>query len=327
MATLDRSAGGTVVVLGTGGTIAGTAASATDNVGYSAAQLGVQALVAAVPPLAGLAIECEQVAQLDSKDMGHETWLLLARRVAFHLARAEVAGVVITHGTDTLEETAYFLHRVLAPTKPVVLTAAMRPATSLLADGPQNLLDAVNVAREAGASGVLAVLAGRVHAGSDVRKLHSYRLDAFDAGEAGPIAIIEEGRLRRFRAWPAGQALGLASLVRAPADWPKVAMLTSHAGADGALVQALVDSGVSGIVVAGTGNGTVHTSLEQALWRAAATGVSVVRVSRCAFGGVVGTTGSALPALAALAAPQARIELMLRLMAQPGQQPRRLRGP
>jgi L-asparaginase len=193
----------------------------------------------------------------------------------------------------------------------------MRPATSLLADGPQNLLDAVTVARAPDAGGVLAVLAGRVHAGGEVRKLHSYRLDAFDAGDAGPIAVVEEGRLRRFRAWPVGRALGLASLVQAPAHWPKVAVLTSHAGADGAVVQALVDSGVHGIVVAGTGNGTVHTLLEAALLRAAAAGVSVVRVSRCAFGGVIGTSGSALPALSALAAPQARIELMLHLMAQP----------
>lgn len=317
MATLDRSLDRTVVILGTGGTIAGTAGSATDNVGYSAAQLRVQALVAAVPPLAGLRVECEQVAQLDSKDMSHELWLLLAQRVALHLARADVAGVVITHGTDTLEETAYFLHRVLAPAKPVVMTAAMRPATSLLADGPQNLLDAVTVARLPDASGVLVVLAGRVHAGGEVHKVHSYRLDAFDAGDAGPIGVIEEGRLRRFRAWPSGQAFGLAALVQSPDRWPQVAVLLSHAGADGTVVQALLERGVKGIVVAGTGNGTLHTSLEAALARAAAHGVSVMRVSRCPFGGVVGTSGSALPALALLAAPQARIELMLQLMGQP----------
>ncbi|MGL6110903.1 MAG: asparaginase, partial [Rubrivivax sp.] len=150
MASFD----GTVVVLGTGGTIAGTAANAADNVGYSAAQLGVQALLASVPALAGRPTECEQVAQVDSKDLSHALWLLLARRVAHHLQRPEVCGAVIAHGTDTLEETAFFLHAVLAPGKPVVLTAAMRPATSLLADGPQNLLDAVTVAREPGARGV-----------------------------------------------------------------------------------------------------------------------------------------------------------------------------
>lgn len=308
---------GKIVVLGTGGTIAGTAASAADNVGYRAAQLGVAALVAAVPPLAGLPIEGEQVAQLDSKDMSHELWLLLARRVSHHLQRPDVAGVVITHGTDTLEETAYFLHRVLAPAKPVVLTAAMRPATSLLADGPQNLLDAVTLAREPSARGVLALLAGRVFAGSEVRKIHSYRLDALDAGEAGPIAVVEEGRVRRFRDWPDGQALGLAALLPDAALWPSVALLTSHAGANGAVVQALVATGVRGIVVAGTGNGTVHRSLEAALLRAAEAGILVARVSRCAYGGIVGAGVSTLMALPGLGAPQARIELMLQLMASP----------
>jgi L-asparaginase len=309
------STDGTVVVLGTGGTIAGTAADAADNVGYSAAQLGVQVLVAAVLPLARLPIECEQVAQVDSKDMSHALWLDLAQRVSHHLARPEVAGIVVTHGTDTLEETAYFLHRVLAPAKPVVLTAAMRPATSLLADGPQNLLDALTVAREPGAAGVLAVLAGRVFAGNEVRKVDSHRLDAFDAGAAGPIAIVEEGRVRRFRAWPQGQALGLVVLRHDVARWPRVVLLTSHAGADGTLVDALAEAGVHGIVVAGTGNGSVHESLETALWRVAGRGMRVVRVSRCAYGGVVGNSETQLPAMPALGAAQARIELMLELLA------------
>jgi L-asparaginase len=309
------SAEPSVVILGTGGTIAGTAASAVDNVGYSAAQLGVQSLLAAVPPLAGLPIECEQVAQVDSKDMDHALWLRLAGRVAHHLARPEVGGLVITHGTDTLEESAYFLHRVLAPAKPVVLTAAMRPATSLLADGPQNLLDAVTLAREPGARGVLAVLAGRVFAGSQVRKAQSYRLDAFDGGTAGPVAVIEEGSVRRLRAWPEGRAVGLAALGDDASLWPHVAIITSHAGAEGAVVDALLAVGVQGIVVAGTGNGTVHALLEAALLRAARQGVSVARVTRCAHGGIVGAIEGSLPALPWLGAPQARIELMLQRLA------------
>ena len=160
----------TVVILGTGGTIAGTAKDAADNVGYTAAQIGVAQLLAAVPALAGQALEAEQVSQIDSKDMGFGVWRALALRVAHHLARPEVAGIVITHGTDTLEETAYFLQRVLAPNKPVVLTAAMRPATALLADGPQNLTDAVAVAQSEGASGVVAVLAGEVHSGLEGKR-------------------------------------------------------------------------------------------------------------------------------------------------------------
>jgi L-asparaginase len=211
----------TVVILGTGGTIAGTAKNAADNVGYSAAQIGVAQLLAALPALAGLALDAEQVSQIDSKDMGFVVWRVLALRVAHHLARPEVAGVVVTHGTDTLEETAYFLQRVLAPTKPVVLTAAMRPATALLADGPQNLLDAVSVARSAGASGVVAVLAGEVHSGLDVRKRHTYRLAAFGSGDAGPIAQVEEGRLRLHRPWPKSAAVGVDRLPEDVALWPR----------------------------------------------------------------------------------------------------------
>lgn len=304
-----------VVILGSGGTIAGQAADPADAVGYSAAQIGVRQLVAAVPALGAWAIESEQVAQIDSKDMSFEVWRRLAERSAFHLARDEVGGVVITHGTDTLEETAYLLHRVLAPAnKPLVLTAAMRPATSLQADGPQNLLDAVTVARLPDARGVLAVMAGTVHAGSELRKLHSYRLDAFGSGDAGPLAVIEQGRLRRFRDWPAPAARWLP--LPAPGNpWPRVEIVISHAGSDGAIVDALLAQGVQGIVVAGTGNGTVHTALEAALQRAQGAGVVVRRASRCAFGVVVQGDGApaALPSAGALTPVQARIEMMLEL--------------
>jgi L-asparaginase len=302
-----------VVILGTGGTIAGTAASATDAVGYSAAQLGVSQLVAAVPALATVDLECEQVAQIDSKDMDVATWQRLAGRCAHHLERADVAGVVVTHGTDTLEETAYLLHRVLAPAKPLVLTAAMRPATSLAADGPQNLLDAVTVARDAFARGVVAVMAGRVWAGTELRKVHSYRLDAFAAGDAGPLAAIEEGVLRWWRDVPRGEALGLARIARDAADWPRVEIVLSHAGAGGALVDALVAQGVQGIVAAGTGNGTLHHDLEVALLRAQAVGVRILRATRCAAGLVVGE--AALPSAVALSPVQARVELLLQSLA------------
>jgi L-asparaginase len=304
-----------VVVLGTGGTIAGTAKSAADNVGYTAAQIGVVSLVAAVPALADLPLEAEQVAQLDSKDMDHATWQLLAQRVAFHVQRAEVAGVVITHGTDTLEETAYFLHRVLAPAKPVVLTAAMRPATSLLADGPQNLLDAVGVARHPDARGVLAVLGGAVHRAADVRKQHSYRLDAFGSGDAGPVAWLEEGALRIVGAWPHGPGLGLDVIARPATDWPRVDIVFSHAGANGALVDACVAAGARGIVVAGTGNGTVHQAVQRALEAAGRSGVRVLRCTRCADGAVVGQPDGALPSAGDLSPVKARVALLLDLLA------------
>lgn len=304
----------TIVILGTGGTIAGTAASATDNVGYSAAQRPVGDLVAAVPPLTGLPLELEDVAQIDSKDMDHATWQRLAQRVAHHLARSEVQGIVVTHGTDTAEETAWFLQRVLAPAKPVVLAVAMRPGTSLAPDGPQNLLDATVVAREPGASGVMVVAAGTVHGAHDVRKVHTYRVDAFSSGDAGPIGRVEEGRMRRHRTWPLCPALGIERLARGPAFWPRVEVLVSHAGANGRFVEALVDSGVRGIVVACTGNGTLHRELEEALKRASTAGVAVWRSTRCGQGVVIDSGREVLPSAAGLSPWQARVELMLSLM-------------
>lgn len=304
----------TVVVLGTGGTIAGTTADASNNVGYAAAQLAVQRLVQGVPGLATAPIECEQVAQVDSKDMDHGTWRELALRCAFHLARAEVAGLIVTHGTDTLEETAWFLQRVLAPAKPVVLTAAMRPAGAVQSDGPQNLADAVAVARAPQAHGVVAVLAGQVHGARDVRKMHPYRIDAFRSGDAGPLGFVEEGRLQCLRPWPEGEGLGVHSLPETPQAWPWVDIVTSHAGARAATVRVLCDAGVQGIVVAATGNGTVHRELASALHDAQARGVKVLRSTRCRDGRVVDPPGQPFDSAGDLTPEKARVELLLRLL-------------
>jgi L-asparaginase len=309
------AAGATIVVLGSGGTIAGTAARTDDALGYRAAQLGVAQLVAAIPALARQPLECEQVAQLDSKDMDVTAWQRLVRRAQAHLARDEVQGLVVTHGTDTLEETAYLLQRVLAPAKPVVFTAAMRPATALAADGPQNLLDAFAVARTPGARGVVLAMAGKVFDAVGVRKLHTYRPDAFGAGDAGPLGVVEEGCLRRFREWPVGLPLGSALLDRDEAGWPRVDIVLNHAGADGRIVQALVAQGVDGIVIAGTGNGRIGERLERALLQAATAGVAVRRATRCAFGAVIGGDESSLAGMGRLSAVQARVELILELLA------------
>ena len=312
----EANQGGVTVVLGTGGTISGAADAATDNVGYTAGQLGVAQLLAAVPALAGVPLASEQVAQIDSKDMDAATWQALAARAAFHLARPEVSGLVVTHGTDTLEETAYLLQRVLAPAKPVVLTGSMRPATAVLKDGPQNLLDAVAVARTPGARGVAVVFAGRVFAADAVRKVHPYRLDAFAAGEAGPLGRVEEGVFRAARPWPqAPVPLGAEVLAKhEPARWPRVEIVTSHAGAGGVLVDLLCAQGTRGFVVAGTGNGTVHHALEQALRRAQAAGALVLRTTRCTAGHIVGGADEALPSTP-LTPVQARVELLLSLLA------------
>lgn len=304
-----------IVVLGTGGTIAGTAASPGDNLGYTAAQVGVEQLLAAVPALGSWPLVAEQVAQIDSKDMDEAIWQTLAARCAHWLAQEDVQGLVITHGTDTLEETAYFLQAVLAPAKPVVLTCAMRPSTAIAPDGPQNLLDAMVVASHPQAQGVLAVCAGVIHGAQDVQKVHTYRLDAFSSGDAGPIGYVEQGSVRQLRGWPlAGRVVIAAAQIARVKDWPRVEIVLNHAGAGGLLVQAAQAAGARGIVVAGTGNGSLRDALEEALVQARAAGVEVVRATRCAEGRVLGRPGDAIPDSAGLSPVKARIALMLRLL-------------
>ena len=308
------------VVLGTGGTIAGTASSANDHTGYTAGQLGVQALLDAVPGLSdalfGDVLMCEQVAQLDSKDMDHATWQALALRCQHFLAQAEVGGIVITHGTDTLEETAWFLQQVLGTSKPVVLTCSMRPATALMPDGPQNLLDALTVVRDPTAKGVTVVCAGRIHGARDLQKVHPYRLDAFDSGESGPLGWVEQGRVRWAKSpdMPVLHPHSSQALACPVADWPRVAVLHSHAGADAYPVRALVAAGVQGLVVAGTGNGTVHQRLLSALADAQNQGVAVRLTTRCAEGQIVGQPAALQAAPPGLNAYKSRISLMLDLM-------------
>ncbi len=319
-----------MVFLGTGGTIAGTADSAADNVGYKAAQVGVGLLLEAIPSLPSAlgehVFESEQVLQIDSKDMGWAQWTVLAQRVCHHLAQPDVRSIVVTHGTDTLEETAYFLARVLPrkllDKKSVVLTCAMRPASSLTPDGPQNVLDAVAVARSKEAHGVLAVCAGTVHSARDVQKVHTYRLNAFDSGDAGPLGYVEEGLVRWLHACPAAMAIEAGSVDQLPGTaWPRVEIVISYVGATGATVRALCQASgdavqpVRGIVVAGTGNGTIHEDLEAALREAQAGGIRVVRATRCGRGSIVaGISTSDLPHSQGLSPIKARIALVLDLL-------------
>jgi len=318
------AAHGTTVVLATGGTIAGRAARPDDHVGYVAGQVPVADLLDAVPGLRDLPLEGEQVAQVDSRDMSLPVWQAMVKRLEHHLARPEVGSAVIAHGTDTLEETAYLLHALLQPTKPVVLTCAMRPSTALMADGPQNLSDAVALARHPGACGVLVVCAGEVHTGLEVSKVHSYRLNAFDSGDAGALGLMEAGQLRLFRVFPEpaqSTPLGALRLERflSATALPRVALLISHADADGDMVRALLvqpaEQPLRGLVVAGTGNGSVNQALEAALVEAQAAGVRVVRTTRCARGTVLPRPGQALPEISGLSPVKARLALVLELLA------------
>lgn len=318
-----------VVFLGMGGTIAGRAVSSMDNVGYTAAELELSALLESVTGLEdalhGFTLVSEQVAQFDSKDMTHAGWHALATRVISLLEDSEVSSLIVTHGTDTLEETAYFLSQVvptqLQRTKVIVLTCAMRPASSAYADGPRNLVDAAIVSNAPGACGVVAVCAGQVHEASAVYKDHPYRLSAFSSGEFGILGVVEEGQYRPLRPWPLPPSethLGAIPLPKGP--WPRVELVMSHAGADGTVVRSLCAYGSSsplrGIVVVGTGNGTVHQDLMAALQGAVDMGVQVALTTRCQMGSIVGTprgVGRTMTVMH-LSPVKARIALMLNLM-------------
>jgi len=313
-----------VVVLGTGGTIAGTGPG-PDEVAYRAAQLSVHELLQAVPGLSGVSLETEQVAQIDSKDMDWAVWQSLGRHLRATLARAEVGAVVITHGTDTLEETSYLLHRLLDVSKPVVLTCAMRAATSAQSDGPRNLRHAVRVAERAaqlGQSGVVAVMAGKDLSGRAVRKGHRWHNYAFAGGDDQPLGrIAENGAILDDGPWPPPGGAGWSCLDHAQA--PRVEIVTSHASADGRVVEALLAHGtddadaVKGLVVACTGHGTLHQGLTRSLEGAEARGIKVWRSSRVARGGVPSGEGRGWTAAGGLAGAQARVALMLDVLGVP----------
>ncbi len=289
-----------IVVLATGGTIAGLATDATKPHNYKAGLVDVLDLLGAVA-LEGLEIRTEQVAQTDSKDMSFALWQSLLGRVAYCLSQDDVQGVVITHGTDTLEETAYFLQTVLQPTKPVAFTCAMLPANAPDSDGPVNLKEAFDWVQAEDAHGVAVVCAGQVHAGLAVQKSHSHQRNPFTSQ-----ANVTH---------PVGLHVPSVAHVLACTHLPRVEVVLNHVGADGRLVRAaMAHDAPDGWVVAGTGNGTLHHDLEAALLDAQKQGAQVLRASRCAWGGVQSREADVLPHAGMLSAVQARVALWLHLV-------------
>ena len=279
-----------VVVLATGGTIAGSAADGAATTGYRAGAVGVEALLGAVPQLTAYAeVTGEQVAAVDSKDITEALWLRLAERCNALLAEPEVAGIVITHGTDTMEETAYFLHLTVHSEKPVVLTGAMRPATALSADGPMNLLNAVRLAvsPEARGQGVLVCMNDEIHSARYVTKGHTISAGTFHSPGTGALGHMQDGRPvfymraeRRHTLNSEFSAEGIASL-------PYVKIIYGHAADDALFVEAAVQAGASGLVYAGLGNGSIPKPVAEALARAVQKGIAVVRSTRCEAGAVI----------------------------------------
>ncbi|HBK75390.1 MAG TPA: L-asparaginase [Gammaproteobacteria bacterium] len=274
-----------VVIIGTGGTIAGRADSAT-NLAYSAGQLSIEDLLEVIPDLANVAqISGQNLFSLNSKDMGPAQWQLLARTISEEVSRKDVSGVVITHGTDTLEEAALFLHLTLRTDKPIVLTGSMRPATALSPDGPANLFHAVQVCASAKASGrgVLVVMNGEILPALHLVKRHSIATNAFTSSPAGPLGRVYSGRTSFFSgptkvALAGAFGISLANDVTLPAvDIHYVAAGSSHAG-----LLSCDWTERNGLVIAGFGSGEIPDGLVPEINRLADEGITIVVSSRVA---------------------------------------------
>ena len=279
-----------IYVLATGGTIAGRADSDTATTGYQAGAVGIDTLLAAVPEIQELAVVTgEQLCSIDSKDMTEAIWLSLAERVNALLASDTVDGLIITHGTDTMEETAYFLQLTVKSSKPVVLTGAMRPATAISADGPLNLLDAVRVAASdrAAGMGVLVVMNNQIDGAHDVTKMHTTGVQTFQSPNFGSLGCVNDGVVEFFRQPLAGAPLFELPHGKSRQVLPDVRILYGYAGDDGKMVAAAAAAGAKGIIYAGMGNGSLPEAVEQELARATAAGVIAVRSTRSPAGCVV----------------------------------------
>jgi len=278
----------TIAVLATGGTIAGAAATNV-QAGYTSGQVGVEQLIAAVPEAKKLAnLRGEQISNIGSQDMNDEVWLKLANRVNALVTMPEVSGVVITHGTDTIEETAYFLNLVVKTSKPVVMTAAMRPSTALSADGPLNFFNAVAVAanKDASGRGVLVVVNDWIHGASSLTKTSTTAVQTFLSPLSGLIGTVAYGQAEFYRG-PVGRHTTQSDFsVQGVKALPRVDIIMAHENMDGALIDAAVAAGAKGIVIAGVGNGNMTEAAVNALARHAKNGVVCVRASRVAVGRV-----------------------------------------
>jgi L-asparaginase len=275
-------------ILATGGTIAG-AQTKSGARGYRAAALSVEDVLAGVPQLATLAqLEVERVAAIGSQNMNESTWLKLAARTQAALDLPEIAGVVITHGTDTMEETAFFLNLVVHSHKPVVLVGAMRPATAISADGPMNLYNAIAVAAhpDARGRGVLVVANDEIHFAREVTKNNTTQVGTFHAMHGSLAGLVTSGRLHLYAPPARRHTLQSGFVLRGVTALPRVDIVYAHGGMGRELIDAAVRAGARGVVIAGVGDGNLSAPALAAAAEAARAGVAVVRSSRTG-GGVV----------------------------------------
>lgn len=310
----------TVAVVSTGGTIA---SKHDPSKGGYMATLSAEDLVSAVPAIKNIAqIQVEQFSNIPSDDMTPELWIRLAEKTNELLARPEIAGVVVTHGTNTLEETAYFLDLTTIGSKPVILVGAQRPASDPDSDGPRNLLNAVRVAiaPEAVGKGVMVVMNGQINAARDVTKTNTSQVETFRGLEFGALGVADAEKVRFYRAPLRRQTIAVNSTTQLG----RVEIVMSHAGSDGLLIRSILrDGSVQGLVIAGHGLGSVPGAMFDAIQEARERGIPVVISTRVPTGRIFSLSaakGSSLAlkrigcVLADNLSPQkARILLMLAL--------------
>lgn len=286
LATPHLGAKPRVRIVATGGTIAGVGASATSSA-YEAGQVAIGTLIDAVPQMLELAdVSGEQLVNIGSQDMNDGVWLKLARRVNELLSEEDYDAVVITHGTDTMEETAYFLNLTVHSDKPVILVGSMRPSTAIGADGPANLYNAVAaaVSPETRGKGVLCCMNNQLLDAKSVIKTHTIDCDTFEGGPAGNIGYVYNGRAHVLQSVNSRHTVDSEFDVRDLTSLPRVGIVYGYANCSPLPMQAFVDAGYDGIVLAGVGDGNFYKDVFEVACRAQASGIQIVRSSRCPTG-------------------------------------------
>jgi len=275
-----------ILVLATGGTIAGQADPRATGA-YKSGQITGEQLVQSVPGLDKLAkLNAEQISSIGSQDMNDKVWFALARRIQQAFDKDEADGVIVTHGTDTLEETAFFLDNVVKGDKPVVIVGSMRPATAVSADGPGNLYEAVQVASDprSRGRGVMAVLNDKIEAARSVTKTNTTSIETFVSPNGGPIGYVDTAGGIRFLAPPTSSLKRPNYALPASDPLPRVEIIYSHANMDAVPIEDAISHGAKGLVLAGVGDGNTSKQALEALEAAAKKGVIVVRSSRVRSG-------------------------------------------
>ncbi|EOH3840413.1 type II asparaginase [Campylobacter jejuni] len=319
MGVCMKKAKSRIAILGTGGTIAGFIDSTIATTGYAAGAIDIDVLIKAVPQIRDLAdISWEQIANIDSSNMCDEIWLRLAKKIAKLFAEG-IDGVVITHGTDTMEETAYFLNLTIKSDKPVVLVGAMRPSTAISADGPKNLYNAVAlvVNKEAKNKGVMVAINDKILSARGVVKTHSLNVDAFSSPDFGDLGYIVDGKVFFYNNVIKAHTKNAPFDVSKLTSLPKVDILYSYSNdGSGVAAKALFEHGAKGIVVAGSGAGSIHKNQKDVLKELLKKGLKVVVSSRVVAGCVaVSDSDEKLGFISAedLNPQKARVLLMLAL--------------